>query len=124
MMEETEDLVLQAEACLNQFPPQVDRALDFYKKAIEADDGNSSLLNSYGELLCTAGREQEALDAFNMSVKLAPTGDGPSKYLYLGQLTTGHAALQNFQIGIKCLEEAKANGYCSWGSSMVREPTF
>jgi tetratricopeptide (TPR) repeat protein len=49
-----------------------DEAIPFYDKAIEQDPDNSELWNRRGLALCCLGRHLEAIDSFDIALKIDP----------------------------------------------------
>ncbi|KAG6969769.1 hypothetical protein JG687_00003007 [Phytophthora cactorum] len=96
------ELVAKAEALVDQCQPEL--AVQFFEKALLQEPGNTSLLDSIGELSTELDNPERALSAFQQSVQLAPA-QNPAKYFYLSQLVTGEEAEHYTAQGITFLQQ-------------------
>ncbi|KAG6974596.1 hypothetical protein JG688_00002997 [Phytophthora aleatoria] len=96
------ELVAKAEALVDQCQPEL--AVQFFEKALLQEPGNTSLLDSIGELSTELDNPERALSAFQQSVQLAPA-QNPAKYFYLSQLVTGEEAEHYTTQGITFLQQ-------------------
>lgn len=96
-----QDLVERAEHALATLQPEL--AVKFYERALEATPDATAVMDALAELLIGLGESERAKGLLERSAKLAPES-GPSKWLYLGQMSTGWQALQHFSKGAELLK--------------------
>lgn len=97
-----EKLVERANACLDELPPDVARALEFFEHALRLDSNNTTVLDAFGALLCEEGSLERAAELFKRSISLDPQG-GFDNYFYLAQMEEGREALVHYKQGVDVL---------------------
>jgi tetratricopeptide (TPR) repeat protein len=102
------DLVKRAQAAiLDEYPPRIDLAKDYFLQAINQEPQNTEILDSAGEFLFEYDDPSIALQLLTQSIAINPTSN-PSNYFILGQLKTGRDALEHFRKGLQlvdCLQD-------------------
>ena len=78
-------------------------AISLYQRALEANPDNLVAIDALGELLLEVGDVDSAVEMFHRSIRQAPDSNA-SKYMYLGQVNEGAAAVECFERGIGILE--------------------
>ncbi|KAK9819943.1 hypothetical protein WJX72_004200 [[Myrmecia] bisecta] len=80
-----------------------DNARQHLRQATELAPQNLEYLGAYGALLAEAGPREEAVVVLQREVALSPD-KGFEKFMYLGQLLEGEAAINNLRRGVQVLQ--------------------
>ena len=120
MASEVEALLAQAQASLDAL--EVEAALEMCTRACSLEPTNAVALAMLGEVNLQAGFTERAHAALQRSVELEPEGGG-SRFMSLGQLSEGAAALKWFERGLTALraERAEAEGRSGERSELQRQ---
>jgi tetratricopeptide (TPR) repeat protein len=97
-----EELIQKATACVDEIPPRIDCAVDFFERALKVDPNSVAALDAYGALLCEEGDHPRAVELLQRSANLQPD-DGFDKYCYLAQMSSGTDALTYYKRGAEVL---------------------
>eukprot|EP00775_Hariotina_reticulata_P004798 gene4798-5048_t len=102
-----------------------DAATECLRDALQLEPENVEVLDAYGALLAELGQIDEAVQALQKAVTLSPD-DGFEKYMYLGQLLQGEAALAAAQKGVDVLQldlesSKQGEGAGGGGSQRIRK---
>ena len=100
-------LVAHAEQCM--LSQDLRQACSAYQRALALAPTDCSLLDALGEVLISLDEAEGAVAAFTRSTELQPTG-GYSKWMYLGQLSSGAAAAACYTRGLELLQQRVAQG--------------
>lgn len=96
--EETVEILLQrGETCLVQF--QFDEAAKLLARALSMRPADTTVMDTLAQAYMELGEQDKALELLQKSGELAPDVNF-NKWLYLGQLSEGNEAVQNYQKGI------------------------
>jgi len=120
------ELLAQARACLEAFPPEPAEAAALFEKALAAAPKRAEVLDAYGAFLCEEGDSDRARELLLRSAALHPKA-GAEKFLYLAQLSSGEEALSHYEQGAAVIAAAAAgsatssNGSTSAGSASAQE---
>ncbi|ELU00614.1 hypothetical protein CAPTEDRAFT_225563 [Capitella teleta] len=76
----------------------------FCQKALEMEPNNIRVIETSGTLLLELGDLENAKRCFCRAIELEPAR-GHSKYMYMGQISTGMDAINCFLVGIKLMRE-------------------
>ena len=98
----------KAQDCMEQFPPQVELAAKFFKKAFEMAPTDCDVLDAFGEFLANCGENEIAMQVLMQSCALEPEKNS-SKYMYLSQLKQGKDSLECIERGIILMRKEMAN---------------
>ncbi|KYQ94049.1 hypothetical protein DLAC_04322 [Tieghemostelium lacteum] len=80
-----------------------EKAVHCYEEALKLDGGNTTIIDTLGELSLELGRINKAKQYFIKSIQLNAE-DNASKYMNLGQITGGEDAVKLYIKGIQIME--------------------
>jgi tetratricopeptide (TPR) repeat protein len=86
---------------LEQF--ELDLALKFINGALDKDSENCSALETKALILLEMDQPDEARELLLKATELDPD-DGPSKFMYLGQLSAGEEAVAFYEKGVEIMK--------------------
>jgi len=87
---------------------QPELAKQFLERVVQLSPDNTEALDLLGETYVDLGEYEHAKQAFQRSVDLAPDEAG-TKWMFLGQMSTGHDALQMYERGCELLQREVSN---------------
>ena len=87
---------------------QPDLALPFLERAVQLSPNNTEALDLLGEVCVDLGDYGKATEMFKRSIAISPNEAG-TKWMFLGQLSTGSTALEYYKKGIELLEGDSEN---------------
>jgi len=101
---DVEQLLLQAEKCIDQF--QFELAHKFCQRALEREADNLKALETSGHVMMELKQHEAGKQFFMKAAEIQPD-IGHAKYMYLGQMTQGEASIKYFQKGIEVMLKEK-----------------
>jgi tetratricopeptide (TPR) repeat protein len=99
----TEQLLSKTEDCIDSFDYEL--AEKFCQRAFDLDPQNLRTLEMLGFLRLQSGDLDESRKHFSKAIALDPE-TGHSKYMYIGQLSTGLEAIEFYHKGISIMKNA------------------
>jgi tetratricopeptide (TPR) repeat protein len=93
-------LIAEAQELLESF--DAEGAAARLQEVLRHEPENVAALDLLAQCFAELGRSEEAVRAYQASARLAPD-ENPSKFLSMGQLQSGHVALQSLRHGLKLL---------------------
>lgn len=100
------DILERGANYLHSNQPQL--AKQFLERVIQLSPNNTEGLDLLGETYVDLGDYEMAKQAFQRSVQLAPEESG-TKWMFLGQMCTGHEALRMYERGCELLQREATN---------------